>query len=65
MIMLSIFKPISGKKRKVLINQINNDIKETFEETFAENYDSARDQLIKNGVPEEKVEEKLSQIKKG
>lgn len=57
------FKPAKSEEKKILISEINRDIRETFEETFAENYQSAREQLIQGGVPEEKVDAKLSQIK--
>lgn len=63
MIMLPMFKPKKGEKRKALIAEINRDIKETFEETFLENYQNAREQLILGGVSEEIVDEKLGKIK--
>lgn len=61
--MLPMFKPAKIEKRKTVIAEVNRDIKVTFEETFAENYQSAREQLIQGGIPEEKVDAKLSQIK--
>lgn len=56
------FKP-NNKDRKVTIAEVNRDIKATFEKVFAENYQSARQQLLDGGTPEDKVEEKLSKIK--
>lgn len=56
------FKP-ADKDRKVTTAEVNRDIKAMFEETFAQIYQDTRQQLINGGIPEEKVEEKLSKIK--
>lgn len=61
--MLPMFEPKKGKKRKAVMDEINQEIKATFEKTFSENYQKAREQLIDGGIPEEMVDEKLNQIK--
>lgn len=59
--MLSMFP--SSKSRRVTIAEVNRDIKSTFETVFAENYQQIRQQLIEGGIPEQKVDQKVSKIK--
>ncbi len=61
--MLTMFKPVRGEKRKAVIDEINHDIKTTFDKVFADNYPIARESLLRGGIPESKVDEKLSEIR--
>jgi len=61
--MISVFKPETTKKRKAIVTEFNSNLNKMFDDFFSENYPSAREELLRSGVSEEHVDQKLLEIK--
>lgn len=61
--MMTMFKPSKGEKRKAVVTEFNSNLNKMFDEFFSANYPSAREELLRSGVTEEYVDQKLLEIK--
>jgi hypothetical protein len=61
--MLPMFKREKVEKRKAVVAEFNTHLSQMFEQFFVDNYPSAREELLRNGIPEESVDQKLAEIK--
>lgn len=57
------FKSKKEDKRKEVVAEFNANLSQMFEQFFSENYPDAREALLRSGISEESVDQKLLEIK--